>query len=89
MAKGKICPACGDPKFKRNKSTYECTNRKCKAVGWLGFPKGVGSGKGSVCPRCGQKTRRTILTDPRLRIKVRFCTHTDCRAVSIRRLKKS
>jgi hypothetical protein len=89
MAKGNTCPACGQPKFKKNKSTFQCTNPKCKAVGWLGFPKGVGSGTGTVCPRCKHRTRRQILTDKRLGIKIRFCTTTDCHAISIRRLKAS
>jgi hypothetical protein len=85
--KGKTCPACGAPNFqKKTKSTYQCTIPTCKAVGWLDFPKGVGSGSGSACPQCKQRTRRVILTDKRLKIKIRFCTNTDCRAISIRRL---
>jgi len=92
MSKGNTCPNCGQPKFqpksKKSKSIYECTNPNCRAVGWLGFPKGVGSGKGAECPRCRQKTKRVILSDKRLRIKIRFCTNTDCRAISIRQLKK-
>jgi len=92
MSKGNTCPNCGQPKFqpksKKSKSVYECTNPNCRAVGWLGFPKGVGSGKGAECPRCRQRTKRVILSDKRLRIKIRFCTNTDCRAISIRKLKK-
>jgi hypothetical protein len=88
MAKPSKCPACGELRFKKNKATYECQNPKCRAVGWLGSPKGIGSGKGKVCPRCGQETVRKILTDKRLRIKIRFCTNSECEAFSIRRLKK-
>ncbi len=87
MAKPSKCPACGDLRFKKIKATYECQNPECRAVGWFGSPKGVGSGKGTVCPRCKCKTVRKILTDKRLLIKIRFCTN--CKALSIRRLKKS
>jgi hypothetical protein len=87
MAKGNTCPACGEPKFKKQGATFQCTNPECRAIGWLGFPKGVGSGKGTLCPRCDHKTVRKILTDKRLKIKIRFCTR--CRALSIRRLKVS
>jgi len=87
MAKGKGCPACGESKFKKDKATYHCTNPKCLAVGWIGSPKGVGSGKGAACPRCKHETVRKILTDKRLRIKIRFCSN--CEALSIRRLRTS
>lgn len=60
MAKGAICPHCGESTFHDSGSLSTCSS--CYAVGWSWQKevKGVGKGKGNKCPNFDNQTLHKV-----------------------------
>jgi ribosomal protein L37AE/L43A len=79
MAKGQICPSCGNQTFHEDGPIYKCST--CDGIGWLRRPGSPGAGKGTECGYCGKSTLREIYSDHNLTI----FTCTACKAIFIPR----
>jgi DNA-directed RNA polymerase subunit RPC12/RpoP len=69
MAKGNLCPNCGEQTFHRGKGAMSCSS--CGTIGWLSAPDSVGSGRGAKCRFCGRMMVKTVGTVSTVR--VRYC----------------
>lgn len=80
-----ICPYCGERKFNaviqnnKRRSYKRCS--ACKGVGWIGEPKGTGTGA-QTCKRCGERRLHTIFGNSKTK-SILYCTNIECRSVMI------
>lgn len=78
MAKGNMCPNCGNQTFATKKAVRVCSS--CNVIGWFDKPGGTGGGKGAKCGSCGESTLHTIHGSAPT---VRACSNRYCEAVII------
>lgn len=62
MAKGYMCPECGEARATYDRGAYHCGNKKCGAVWWTSFdkPSAGAKKKGFECHSCGKQTTHKI-----------------------------
>jgi ribosomal protein L37AE/L43A len=58
MAKGNVCPNCGEQKFHRGEGAMRCT--ACGVRGWLTAPDSMGAGRGATCKFCHRAMMREV-----------------------------
>lgn len=78
MAKGQLCPQCGEQTFQppgRQSSDWVRTCTSCGAKGWLSFDTDTPPGRGRTCGFCDEATLKTVASVGATRVD--YCNGCD------------